>query len=159
MFVEFALSRQGQEVVAANGFVSQNVQRAAQTVSDTAPDEYKLLTEGAERLSLDFRFQAGKSEQDNKAQMDLDRIASLIEDQEHAGDRILLFGFTDNTGTSEESQAMSLSQAKTVERQLNQRGIKPAVVRGFGSVLPVASNGSNEGREMNRRVEIWMKKK
>jgi phosphate transport system substrate-binding protein len=159
MFVEFALSRQGQDVVAANGFVSQNVQHAAQTVSDTAPDEYKLLTEGAERLSLDFRFQAGKSEQDNKAQMDLDRIASLIAEQGHTGDRILLFGFTDNAGTSEESQALSLSQAKTVERQLNQRGIKPAVVRGLGSVLPVASNSSNEGREMNRRVEIWMKKK
>jgi phosphate transport system substrate-binding protein len=99
MFVAFALSRQGQEVVAANGFVSQNLQHAAQTVSNTAPEEYKLLTEGAERLSVDFRFQAGKSVQDSKAQADLDRIASLIADQEGEGDRILLFGFADNEGT------------------------------------------------------------
>ena len=159
MFVEFALSKQGQEVVAANGFVSQNLQHSAQTVSNTAPEEYKLLTEGAERLSVDFRFPTGKTEQDSKAQTDLDRISALIADQENEGGRILLFGFSDNADTPEESQTLSLSQAKTVESQLIQRGIKPAVVRGFGSVLPVASNDTKDGREMNRRVEIWMKKK
>ncbi len=81
MFIAFALSWQGQEVVAASGFVSQNLQHVTQTVSITAPEEYKLLTEGAERLSVDFHFQSGKSEQDSKVQADLDRIASLIADQ------------------------------------------------------------------------------
>jgi outer membrane protein OmpA-like peptidoglycan-associated protein len=40
-----------------------------------------------------------------------------------------------------------LNQAKIVESQLSQRGIKPAVVRGYGSDLPVASNDTSEGRE------------
>jgi phosphate transport system substrate-binding protein len=159
MFVAFALSSQGQEVVAANGFVSQNLQHTAQTVSNIAPEEYKLLTEGAERLSVDFRFPAGKSEQDSKVQTDLDRIASLIADHENEGDRILLFGFSDNTGTPDESRASSLNQAKIVESELSQRGIKLAVVRGYGSDLPVATNETSEGRERNRRVEIWIKKK
>jgi phosphate transport system substrate-binding protein len=159
MFIAFALSWRGQEVVAASGFVSQNLQHVTQTVSITAPEEYKLLTEGAERLSVDFRFQSGKSEQDNKIQADLDRIASMIADQQGEGDRILLFGFADNQGTPEASQAMSLSQAKIVETQLSQRGIKLAVVRGYGSVLPIANNDTSEGRDRNRRVEIWIKKK
>jgi phosphate transport system substrate-binding protein len=146
-------------VVAADGFVSQNLQHAAQTVSSKAPEEYKQLTAGAERLSVDFRFQTGKSAQDSKAQEDLDRIASLIADQEGEGDRILILGFADNEGTPEESQAMSLSQAKIVENQLSQRGIKLTLVRGFGSELPVATNDTSEGREKNRRVEIWIKKK
>ncbi len=158
MFVEFALSKQGQEVVAANGFVSQNVLPAVQTVSNSAPEDYKLLTLNAERLPMDFRFQAGASEQDNKAQIDLDRIAALIAAQGTARSRILLFGFADDAGTPEESQILSLNQAKTVESQLIQRGIKPAVVRGFGSELPVASNDTSEGRAMNRRVEIWVTK-
>jgi outer membrane protein OmpA-like peptidoglycan-associated protein len=52
-----------------------------------------------------------------------------------------------------------LNQAKIVESQLSLRGIKLAVVRGYGSELPVATNDTSEGRERNRRVEIWIKKK
>jgi phosphate transport system substrate-binding protein len=51
-----------------------------------------------------------------------------------------------------------LNRAKLVEKEFIQRGLKPTIVRGFGSELPVATNDSSEGREMNRRVEIWMKK-
>jgi len=156
-FVEFALSKQGQDVVAANGFVAQNVEREKQAVSATAPEDYKTLTRNADRLSLDFRFQAGESEQDNKAQADLDRIVALIADR-GASDTIMLFGFADSTGAPDVNQALSLDRAKVIENQLIQRGIKPAVVKGFGSALPVASNDTDEGREKNRRVEIWIKK-
>jgi phosphate transport system substrate-binding protein len=158
MFVEFALSKQGQEVVAATGFASQNLVPVSQSVLISAPDDYKQLTQGAERLPVDFRFPDGESAQDNKVQADLDRIASLIADQASAGERVLLFGFGDNSGTPDESQTQSLNRAKTVESQLVQRGIKPAAVRGFGSEYPVASNDTSDGREMNRRVEIWIKK-
>lgn len=157
-FVEFALSKDGQDVVAANGLVAQNVMATAATVSKTAPDEYKQLTQGAERLSLDLRFNAGDLSKDSKAQTDLDRVVALVADEGGARNQILLFGFTDNAGDSAESQAVSLTRAKVVEKEFIQRGIKPTVVKGFGSDLPVASNDTPEGREMNRRVEIWMKK-
>jgi phosphate transport system substrate-binding protein len=157
-FVEFAASAQGQAVVAANGFVAQDVMAAAQPISKTAPDEYKALTQDAERLSLDLRFSTTDLAKDSKAQADLDRVVSMVADEGGARNRILLFGFTDNAGGSEQSQIASLSRAKVVEKEFIQRGIKPAVVRGFGSDLPVASNDTAEGREMNRRVEIWMKK-
>jgi phosphate transport system substrate-binding protein len=158
MFVEFALSKQGQDVVAANGFVAQNVELESPAVAEEAPDAYKQLTRNAERLSLDFRFQAGKAEQDNKALADLDRVVSMIADRGSAGNGILLFGFADSTGAPEVNRALSLNRARLIANQLIQRGIKPAVVRGFGSELPVASNDTDEGREKNRRVEIWMKR-
>jgi phosphate transport system substrate-binding protein len=158
-FVEFALSSQGQEVVAANGFVAQTVARETQPVSDLAPDEYQELTRNAERLSLDFRFINGDLDLDNKAQQDLDRVVSLLADQGGAKKQILLFGFTDDTGgTAEEDQAVSLSRARIVEKLLIQRGVKPAVVEGFGTALPVAPNDTTEGREKNRRVEVWIQK-
>jgi phosphate transport system substrate-binding protein len=156
LFMEFALSRQGQDLVAANGFVAQNVTSEAQTVTTAAPEEYKQLTRNAQRLSLNFRFQTGLALQDNKAQADLDRIVSLIADGGGAKSKILLFGFADNTGSFEINKALSLSRAKLIANELAQRGVEPAVVRGFGSSLPVASNDTDEGREKNRRVEIWM---
>jgi phosphate transport system substrate-binding protein len=157
-FVEFTNSAQGQAVVAANGFVAQNVMAAAEPVSKSAPDEYKQLTQDAERLSLDIRFNSNDLDQDSKAQADLDRVVAMVADEGGANNRILLFGFTDNAGASEENQIASLNRAKMVEKEFIQRGIKPVLVRGFGSELPVASNDTAEGREMNRRVEIWMKK-
>ncbi len=156
-FIEFALSKQGQDVVGDAGFVAQNVVPQTQTVPQEAPLDYKQLTEGAQRLSLNFRFRTGKSDLDNKAVVDIDRVVNFIADLKYTGDKILLFGFADSTGTPEGNRALSLNRARTVEDQFVQRGLKPGVVRGFGSDLPVASNDTDEGREKNRRVEIWVK--
>ncbi|HXO40671.1 MAG TPA: hypothetical protein VN999_04420 [Thermoanaerobaculia bacterium] len=34
----------------------------------------------------------------------------------------------------------------------------PLVVEGFGAELPVAGNATEEAREKNRRVEIWLRR-
>jgi phosphate transport system substrate-binding protein len=156
-FVEFALSKQGQDVVGAGGFVAQNVMPQPQVVAEAAPNEYKQLTQGAERLSLNFRFRTGRSDLDNKAIVDVDRVVTFIADLRYSGDKILLFGFADSTGTREGNKALSLNRASTVKEQFVQRGLKPGIVRGFGADLPVASNDTDEGREKNRRVEIWIR--
>jgi phosphate transport system substrate-binding protein len=157
-FIEFALSKKGQDVVGASGFVAQNVAQVAQTVSDRAPVDYKWLTKDANRLSLDFRFQSGQTDLDNKAKVDLDRVVSLIADLNIPQDKIMLFGFSDSIGSPTANQALSLSRAKAVEEQFAQRGMNPAIVRGYGSGLAVASDDSDEGKARNRRVEIWVKK-
>ena len=157
-FVEFALSRQGQDVVGASGFVAQNVTSQTEVIASNAPSEYKLLTNGAQRLSLDFRFKTGKSDLDNKAVVDIDRVISFIADLKYTGDRIMLFGFADSTGRRDANNALSLNRARVVQDQFVQRGMKPVTVRGFGPDLPVASNETEDGREKNRRVEIWLKR-
>ncbi len=157
-FVEFALSHQGQDVVGTSGFVAQNVTPQTEVIAANAPSEYKQLTSGAQRLSLDFRFKTGKSDLDNKAVVDIDRVVSFIADLKYTGDRIMLFGFADSTGSRDANMGLSLNRAKVVQDQFVQRGLKPTIVKGFGPDLPVASNDTEEGREKNRRVEIWLKK-
>jgi phosphate transport system substrate-binding protein len=157
-FVEFALSKKGQDVVGDIGFVAQNVSQVAQTVSANAPVDYKSLTREANRLSLDFRFETGQTELDNKAKVDLDRVVSLIADLKITGDKIMLFGFSDSKGAPAANQALSLSRAQAVQEQFIQRGMNPAIVRGYGSGLAVASNESEEGLARNRRVEVWIRK-
>jgi phosphate transport system substrate-binding protein len=157
-FVEFALSSKGQNVVATTGFVAQNVAQVEQTVSSNAPGEYKFLTKDANRLSLDFRFESGQTDLDNKAKVDLDRVVSLIADLKISGDKIMLLGFSDSQGAPAANQALSLSRAQAVDEQFILRGVNPAIVRGYGSRLAVASDDSADGQARNRRVEIWVKK-
>jgi phosphate transport system substrate-binding protein len=156
-FVEFALSKQGQDVVGSQGFVSQNIQPEKETVAQDAPAAYRRRTEGADRLSLDFRFRTGHSDLDNKALVDLDRMAAFFGDLKHRGDDILLFGFSDSTGSRSTNMQLSRARAKAIKDQFEQRGLEPAVVEGFGPDLPVASNDTDDGREKNRRVEVWLR--
>ncbi len=44
----------------------------------------------------------------------------------------------------------------TVARELETRGVHPALVEGYGAARPVAANTDDGGRERNRRVEIWL---
>jgi len=155
-FVDFALSKQGQEVVESNGFVGQNVQTTSSSISGDAPGEYRKLTQSAQRMSLNFRFLPGSSTLDNKAITDLDRVVSFLVDTHYAGQKVMLFGFSDSNGTKQSNDALSKERARVVAQQFSQRGVSPEIVTGFGSELPIASNTSEDGRSRNRRVEIWL---
>jgi phosphate transport system substrate-binding protein len=157
-FVDFVLSKTGQEIVSNAGFIAQNVESIKIAVASTAPPEYQELVKNAERLSLDFRFRKGSKELDNKAQMDLDRVANFLTDAKLSGDNLLLFGFADDGAAARSESELSKERAAAVAEQLKRRGITANVITGFGDFLPVASNATEEGREKNRRVELWLRK-
>ena len=68
----------------------------------------------------------------------------------------MLFGFADGRGSGGVNLKLSKERAGAVAKELATRGITPAMVAGFGSALPVASNDTDQGREKNRRVEVWL---
>ena len=155
-FVDFALSSVGQNIVAEVGFVGQNVSAAAAAASSTAvPADYRRLTSGYDRLSLDFRFREGSSQLDNKAVADLARVVTFVTDLHYSGDHLVLLGFNDS---KEATENLSKARADAVAQQFEQRGVKASTVVGFGSQIAVASNDTPEGRQKNRRVEIWLKR-
>ena len=156
-FVDFALSGVGQNIVAEIGFVSLNLMAAANaaTNSTAVPGDYRRLTSGSDRLSLDFRFREGSSQLDNKAVADLGRVITFVTDLHYSGDNLMLLGFDDN---KEATANLSKDRADAVAMQFQQRGVKPATVVGFGSQIAVASNDTPEGRQKNRRVEIWLRR-
>ena len=157
-FLAFALSRAGQELVADNGFVPLIVQAEPVVVAEDAPPRYRRLTAGAERLSLDFRFRSSSTELDNKAIADLDRVVASLGELKLSAENTMLIGFAESTGGENSNLALAQERAKAVADQLATRGLTPEVVTAFGSALPVASNATVEGRQKNRRVEIWVKK-
>ena len=153
-FVKFALSESGQSVVEQLGLASQNITLQKPPLLDSAPTNYRQLTERARRLSLNFRFKSSSDELDNKALRDLDRLVDFM--AKHSEKSLMLFGFSDNLGEPDNNYLLSLNRAKTVEQALHSRGIAPYKVLGFGEAMPLASNNSGKGREKNRRVEAWL---
>jgi peptidoglycan-binding protein ArfA len=70
--------------------------------------------------------------------------------------RATLNGFSDNSGTEAINISLSSQRAQRVADFLVANGVAGplVVVNGLGSVNPVASNATAEGRAKNRRVEI-----
>jgi outer membrane protein OmpA-like peptidoglycan-associated protein len=72
-----------------------------------------------------------------------------------------LVGFTDNTGTPEANQTLSLNRANAVKGMLADQGIDGGRItaQGLGQERPVAPNDTEEGRARNRRTELTVTSK
>lgn len=128
----------------------QNLRQFAQTVL------------GAGRLSVTFRFGLGSSQLDNKASTDATRLSQLLSTPSFAGREVLLIGFTDAIGASDVNQVLSVRRAQQVLEEVRtqaegQRIVQNIRTLGFGSAFPVACNTTEAGRQMNRRVEVWVR--
>ncbi len=70
--------------------------------------------------------------------------------------RIEIRGHTDNVGTKQYNRKLSIARAAAVYNYLIANGVDKSRMkyRGFGNDVPVATNDTEEGRQLNRRVEI-----
>ncbi len=69
---------------------------------------------------------------------------------------VRISGYTDSTGPLSLNQRLSEDRANSVRTYLVAQGIATDRIdsAGYGPANPIASNGSDEGRQANRRVEI-----
>jgi OOP family OmpA-OmpF porin len=65
-------------------------------------------------------------------------------------------GHTDSTGPEEYNEQLSLRRATSVKNYMVEQGVDAGIidVSGKGETMPIADNGTREGRAQNRRVEI-----
>ena len=84
----------------------------------------------------------------------LGQVLSLL--NAYGQSRILLTAHTDDQGNADANMALSKLRGLAVARYLISTGIQKSrlEVRAFGETRSVADNGTKEGREANRRVEI-----
>lgn len=162
-FIEFALSKEGQNIVESTGFIGQTPDPIV-VASEEQPQEkvyhkgeYFRITKGATQVPINIRFKTGSYELDNKARRDVGRLVELMSRPEYKDKKIILIGFTDNVGSPHMNTKLSKDRADSVKKELSEEGIKIAEVYGLGEEFPIDSNDTEEGREKNRRVEIWLK--
>ncbi len=158
-FVEaYALGPAGQVVVERDVFLSpyRTPRPAAQPCSGDLP-EYCAVTDRARRVPFDVRFDPGTQDVDNRAFRNLDLLVDVLERPEEAGKQVLLVGFADGEGPDDANLALSRQRAESVRAYLAGRGVDAVTSVAFGEALPVDTNDTPDGRQQNRRVEVWLR--
>lgn len=84
----------------------------------------------------------------------LDAAAEVM--RQHTNLRVTILGHADSTGGERFNLGLSLRRAQTVKEALISRGVTAdrLEARGLGESVPVASNGTRDGRARNRRIEF-----
>ncbi len=74
---------------------------------------------------------------------------------------VLVTGHTDNSGSPQSNQTLSLDRANAIKAMLVNNGIAANRIstRGLGQEQPVAPNDSEQGRAQNRRTELTVTQK
>lgn len=87
-----------------------------------------------------------------KATMDLVVVALTISPQAE----LEIYGHTDSVGTDESNQRLSAYRVRAMTDYLAFKGIDIARLHGFpmGETTPIADNGTPEGRQQNRRIDV-----
>ena len=154
--VEFSQGSKGQAIVAANGFIAQQVQAIGVAPRPPMPDDYQAIARDAQRLTVNFRFDEGSASLDNKARQDVQRVVAYIRSHGKLNKQVTLVGFGDTKNDPQRAALLSKLRAMAVRRELVKSGVVLKDIRGFGAQMPVAANTADEGRIKNRRVEVWV---
>ncbi|MDO5655605.1 MAG: OmpA family protein [Flavobacteriaceae bacterium] len=102
-------------------------------------------------------FENDSYEIKDKGVQDLDIIISKLE--EFPEINVLIHGHTDSNASESYNQILSENRAKSVKSYLISKGINPHRIEsmGFGESKPLRPNDTEEGRAINRRVELRKK--
>ncbi len=108
-------------------------------------------------LTFYIPFDTGKADIKPGSQDSVDQIASLLKGMPEL--KVSIEGHTDNVGTPESNKKLSEERATAVMTAVVAKGIAAnrMVAVGQGQDKPVADNRKEEGRALNRRVEVVKK--
>lgn len=99
-------------------------------------------------------FEFDKARLTPNAKIILDRVAGALEKRPDI--KVEIGGHTDFKGSDSYNLSLSDRRSKSVMDYLVSKGIDAGrmTARGYGETMPVADNNTEEGRELNRRVEL-----
>ncbi|MBU3742088.1 MAG: OmpA family protein [Candidatus Kapabacteria bacterium] len=136
--------------------VSYNLDLTKQTdYAEIQRDLYLVPLEQGQALPLNnIFFDYAKSTLRAESFSELDRVVMMM--TESASMRIEVGGHTDSRGNDATNRKLSQDRAQAVVDYLVGRGVAVARLAaiGYGKTRPTATNDTEEGRQLNRRVEI-----
>lgn len=177
-FLEFLSTPEAAAAVALSGFVDRSVTsqpliadglRLINAINgagtETGLADLQRLTalmDGRSRLSLTFRFEGGSSTLDAHSRDALADLALMLEADMFKDQELVLAGFSDGSGAAAANLDLSRARAEAVLSALRllTPGLAEArlpLVEALGEVLPIVCDETGAGRQLNRRVELWVR--
>ena len=119
-------------------------------VSQTADNRLKL------DIPSDVSFDTGRSAIKSNFAPILNQFATSL--NQNAVTTVTIIGHTDSTGSDAINNPLSIDRADAARDYLVSRGVARTRIAtdGRGAREPVADNASQQGRDKNRRVEIYV---
>ena len=99
-------------------------------------------------------FETGSATLKASSSASLDNVVALM--TKYSAYKLSIKGHTDNQGDFDKNMALSDQRAKAAKEYLISKGIssRRITAKGFGDRVPIESNETPEGRQVNRRVEF-----
>jgi outer membrane protein OmpA-like peptidoglycan-associated protein len=125
-----------------------------QVADEGAEDLAKELDRDCHVALYGINFDFNKATLRPDSEPALDKVLALLQSRPEL--KLEVQGHTDNVGTDDYNQKLSEARAHTVVDWLTGKGIAAGrlTAHGYGAKMPIADNGSDEGRAKNRRVEL-----
>ncbi len=103
-------------------------------------------------------FERRSAELNEEGQKQLHENIVSVAKQLARANYIEVIGHTDDVGTEEYNYELSLARANAVKAYMIRIGLNPHKIHtlGMGKSQPIATNSTEEGRQENRRVEIFV---
>lgn len=120
------------------------------------PQDYQAPIHDSLVLTVEFPINGTKLSDSNK----LDIQKAIEPWMGEKGYTVLINGYTDNTGTPLLNEELSYMRAGLVAEEVQNYGIDEMNIRsqGWGEANPKASNDTEIGRNINRRVEVIIRR-
>ncbi len=166
-FVRYVVYKPGQTLVEETPFVELTPRIFRVSPPKDAPARYKEIASKYSRIGLSFHFVRefidpsadADSQLDSLARVNVLRLRTFLAQNDETGNDILLIGFGDEEERVVSSKHVAQQRAEEIATSLRAIGVlvPSENIRNFGADLPVASNDTPEGRQRNRRVEVWIR--
>lgn len=87
---------------------------------------------------------------------ELDKVVQLMKSKKNLN--IAIQAHTDSSGGAKQNEALSQKRADAVTKYLIEKGIDKKRInsKGYGEKYPKATNGTVEGRRINRRIDVYL---
>ncbi|MCT4554882.1 MAG: phosphate ABC transporter substrate-binding/OmpA family protein [Pelagimonas sp.] len=177
-FLAFTRSAPAQIVIRRAGFVDQAPEEVPMDLQGDRMANAILVANGREdldrlkrmtrslsdmrRLTTSFRFEAGSTRLDAQSRSNVQQLARALEAGAYDGRRVVFIGFSDGDGPASANLRIARKRAETVRKAVLDAAETADLARvdiqidAYGEAMPMACDDSAWGRQVNRRVEVWL---